>query len=194
MYLLLGADRRLKQNHKDVFLPAPPQELYPSGKESGLSMSQKIIRQSLTQCQNNWVLFFVMVICLVKMIERLNSGDWRIIFGTILCVLNIGLMKSGRVQWQEEEETKTKFHIVLTHQDKKFFTSKLFKVIQDAIPLILYSKNNVLIPNNFFEYIYHIGCAINLHFTTNSGLIPGREKSCKRGLWIPWSRNTKIRM
>ena len=40
------------KNHKDVLLPAHPQELYPSGKESGL-MLKKIIRQSLTQCQND---------------------------------------------------------------------------------------------------------------------------------------------
>ena len=36
-------------------------------------------------------------------------------------------------------------------------------------------QDNVLIPNNFFEYIYHIGCAINLHSITNSGLIPGEQ-------------------
>ena len=34
---------------------------------------------------------------------------------------------------------------------------------------------NVLIPDNIFEYIYHIGCAINLHSITNSGLIPGGQ-------------------
>ena len=34
-------------------------------------------------------------------------------------------------------------------------------------------QDGVLIPNNFFEYIYHIGCAIKLHSITNSGLIPG---------------------
>ena len=68
---------RLKQNHKDVLLPAHPQELYPSGKEDGLILSQKIILQSITQtqCQNGWVLFFVMVIYLEKKMERLNSGD-----------------------------------------------------------------------------------------------------------------------
>ena len=59
----------------------------------GLMLSQKIIRQSLTQCQNNWVLFFVMVIYLEKMMERLNSGDGKMIFGTNLSTLNIGLMK-----------------------------------------------------------------------------------------------------
>ena len=36
-------------------------------------------------------------------------------------------------------------------------------------------QDNVLIPNNFFEYIYHIGCAINLHSITNSGSIPGGQ-------------------
>ena len=40
--------------------------------------------------------------------------------------------------------------------------------------------DNVLIPNNFFEYNYHIGCAINLHSITNSGLIAGRPKLSKR--------------
>ena len=36
-------------------------------------------------------------------------------------------------------------------------------------------QNNVLIPDNFFEYIHHIGCAINLHSIVNSGLIPGGQ-------------------
>ena len=35
-------------------------------------------------------------------------------------------------------------------------------------------QDNVLIPDNFFEYIYHIGCAVSLH-STNSGLIPGGQ-------------------
>ena len=37
----------------------------------------------------------------------------------------------------------------------------------------------VLIPNGFFKYIYHIGCAINLHSITNSGLIPGGQHSSR---------------
>ena len=31
-------------------------------------------------------------------------------------------------------------------------------------------QDNVLIPDDFFEYIYHVGCAIKLHSITNSGL------------------------
>ena len=38
-------------------------------------------------------------------------------------------------------------------------------------------QDNVSIPDNFFEYIYHIGCAISLHSITNSGLIAGGQNS-----------------
>ena len=40
-------------------------------------------------------------------------------------------------------------------------------------------QDSVLIPNNFFAYISHVGCTVNLHAITNSGLIPGRQESSK---------------
>ena len=40
-------------------------------------------------------------------------------------------------------------------------------------------QDNALIPNNFFEYVYHIGCAVNLHSITNSGLIAGGQNSSR---------------
>ena len=40
-------------------------------------------------------------------------------------------------------------------------------------------QDNVLIPNNYFEYIYHSGCAVNLHSITNSGLIAGGQNSSR---------------
>ena len=36
-------------------------------------------------------------------------------------------------------------------------------------------QDNVVIPRNFFQQIYHIGCAFNLHSIINSGLIPGGQ-------------------
>ena len=42
-------------------------------------------------------------------------------------------------------------------------------------PIDLPLHDKVLIPNNFFEYIYHIGCAVRLHSVMNSGLIPGGQ-------------------
>ena len=43
----------LKQDHEDVLLLAHGQELYIHVKDLGLILSQKLIRLSLTQCQNN---------------------------------------------------------------------------------------------------------------------------------------------
>ena len=40
-------------------------------------------------------------------------------------------------------------------------------------------QGNVLIPNNLFEYIYPIGCAVNLQSITNSGLIAGGQNSSR---------------
>ena len=41
-------------------------------------------------------------------------------------------------------------------------------------------QDNFLIPDDFFKYIYHVGCAINLHFVINSGLTPGGQILSKR--------------
>ena len=45
-------------------------------------------------------------------------------------------------------------------------------------------QDNVLIPNNFFEYIYHIGCASNLLSITNSGLIFGRQNEHRQTVFF----------
>ena len=41
-------------------------------------------------------------------------------------------------------------------------------------------QDNVVIPDLFFQYIYHIGCGFNFHSVINSGLIPGGQNSSKR--------------
>ena len=41
-------------------------------------------------------------------------------------------------------------------------------------------QDNVLVPNNFFQYIYHVGCAFNLQSIINSGLIPGGQSLSNR--------------
>ena len=61
------------------------------------------------------------------------------IFGTISCIVIIGLMKSGRKAWQEEEDKRKYFSSVLILQEQ-FCTSELYKVIQDAILLILHYR------------------------------------------------------
>ena len=41
-------------------------------------------------------------------------------------------------------------------------------------------QDNVVIQSNFFQYIYHVGCAFNLHSIISSGLIPGGQGLSKR--------------
>ena len=41
-------------------------------------------------------------------------------------------------------------------------------------------QDNVIIQSNFFQYVYHVGCAIILHSIISSGLIPGSQSSSKR--------------
>ena len=38
-------------------------------------------------------------------------------------------------------------------------------------------QDNVVIPTKFFHYIFHIGCAFNLHSVINSGLKLGGQES-----------------
>ena len=38
----------------------------------------------------------------------------------------------------------------------------------------------MIIQSNCFQYIYHVGCAINLHSIINSGLIPGGQNLSNR--------------
>ena len=108
---------------------------------------------------------------------RLNSGDQKIIFGTISRTLSIGLVKCGRAKYNEAEATRKDFNTVLIRQDKKFFYLRALQGHSGRNPIDPTLQDNVLIPNNFFEYINHIGCAINLHSITNSGLIPGGQNS-----------------
>ena len=75
MQVILHADQKPKQNHKEENLPAFHQEQFPLGKELGLMMNHKIIRSKIIQCQRNWSIFFVMVVYLEKPMERLNSGE-----------------------------------------------------------------------------------------------------------------------
>ena len=42
------------------------------------------------------------------------------------------------------------------------------------------SQDNVVIGTGIFHYIYHIGCAFNLHSIINNGLIPGSQNLSRR--------------
>ena len=52
-------------------------------------------------------------------------------------------------------------------------------------------QENVVIPSNFFQHIYNVGCAFNLQSIINSGLIPGGQNSSKRQT-VFWTKVKKI--
>ena len=80
--------------------------------------------------------------------------------------------------WQEKEETKK------------------YQYCSDSSGVILYLRglqrhsgrnlidftlqDNVVFPSNFFQYSYHVGCAIKLLSIINSGLIPGGQHLSNR--------------
>ena len=80
-----------------------------------------------------------------KSTSRQWWSDWvlekkKIIFRNIFCIVIIGLTKSGRAPWQEEEDTRKDISFVLILQEQFFCTSELSKVTQDAILLILHYR------------------------------------------------------
>ena len=109
--------------------------------------------------------------------ERLNSGESKNIFRNISCIVIIGLTKSGRKAWQEEEETRKDTSIVPIHQEQPCTPEQSHPGRSLIDPTL---QDNVIIPDGFFQYIYHVGCAINLHPTTKSGLILGGQHLSKR--------------
>ena len=137
MQVILQADQRPKQNHKDALLPAHPQELYLLEKELGPMLNQENIQSLITKCRRNRFIFFVMEVYPEKVMERLNSGESKTIFRNISCIVIIGLKKSGRKAWQEEEEETRKDTIIVLILQEQSCTSELFKDIQDAVSLIL---------------------------------------------------------
>ena len=94
-------------------------------------------------------------------------------FRLISCILNIGLTKSGRAVWQEEETRKDTSIVLISLGTILYLRALKGHSGRSLIDPTLH--DNVIIPDGFFECIYHVGCAINLHSIINSGLIPGGQ-------------------
>ena len=121
-----------------------------------------------------------MVIYFEKKMERLNCGDQKIVFDTNLRTLNIGLMKCGRVKWQEADGGhKKRFQYCTDSSGQEILYLRALQGHSGRNPIDLTLQDNLVIPDNYFEYIYHIGCAMSLRSVTNSGLIAGGQNSSK---------------
>ena len=85
-------------------------------------------------------------------------------------------MKIGRASWQKGGGNKNIFQYC-TDPSGKILYLRALQGHSGRNPIDPSLQDNVLIPNNFFDYIYHIGCAVNVHFITHSVLIAGGQNS-----------------
>ena len=95
-----------------------------------------------------------------------------------MCDPNIGLMKCGRKAWQGGGNKQIYQHCTDSSRAILYLRALQRHSRRSLIDPTLH--DNVLIPNNFFQYIYHIGCAIKLHSIINSGLILGGQNLSNR--------------
>ena len=176
--MILQADQREKQNHKDENLPALPQELY-------ISIGERIWtvepgKQSLSDYSVS-----------KKLIHLLRHGS-------------LPRDNDGAIEFWRINDNLQKHFLYCHHwSDEKWKSSmagggekKRFHCCSDSSGTILYFRalqghsgrslidpslqDNVIIPDGFFKYIYHVGCAINLHSIINSGLILGGQNLSNR--------------
>ena len=118
-----------------------------------------------------------MVVYLEKMMERLDSEESKTIFRNISCIV-IGLTK-----WKKSMArgggNKQRFQYCTDSSGTIVYLQALQGHSgRSLIDPIL--QDNVVIPDGFFKYIYHVGCAINLHSIINSGLILGGQNLSNR--------------
>ena len=91
------------------------------------------------------------------------------IFGTNLSTLNIGVMMYEKNKMAGGGGKKKRFQYCTDSSGQEILYLRALQGHSGRNPIDPKLQDNVLIPNNFFEYIYHIGCAISLHSITSSG-------------------------
>ena len=141
-------------------------------------LNQENIQSPIIQCRRN-CFFFVMEVYPEKMMERLKSGEYKTIFRLISCIVIIGLTTIGRAAWEEEEETRKDISIVLILEEQ-FCTSELFKVIHDAVSLIILYRTMLLFQATSSSTIIMSDVQSILHSIINSGLILGGQNLSNR--------------
>ena len=97
--------------------------------------------------------------------ERLNSGESKTIFRNISCIVITGLPKSGGKHGKRRRKQE-KIPALQVHSGRSLIDLSL--------------QDNMIIQSNFFQNIYHVGCALNLHFIISSGLTPGGQNLSNR--------------
>ena len=161
--LLLQADQRLKQNHEDVLLPAHLQRTVPIGEikrtdsEPGtLSNLAYPVAKRLTT--------------LLRHGQLPREEDWAIEFWRLKDDLRNYFENSQHwsdEMWKSKMQggggNKKRFQYCTDPSGQEILYLRALQGHSGRNPIDPSLQDNVLIPDNFFEYISHIGCAISLH-------------------------------
>ena len=179
MRKILHADQRPKQNHREEDLPALPQEQFLLERGLGLiepgkySFSDYEVSKKVTYLLRH-----------SQHVHREADGAvhfWRI-------KENLQSHFPHSPHWSD---SKWKGCLAGGGGNKRRFeyctdssgTLVYFRALQGHLGHNLMDpslRDNVIVRSNFFQYIYHVGCAFNLHSIISSGLIPGGQSSSKR--------------
>ena len=180
MRVILEADQSPRQNHKEENLPALPQEQFLLGKEfwtdiepgeyslSDYDISNKLIHllrhgQHVHREDDGAVQCWTIKDNLLKQFPHSphwSDSRWKV------CLAGRGGNKRRFQHRTDSSGTIVYLRALQGHSGRNLIDPSL--------------QDNVLIPDDFFEYIYHIGCAINLHSIIHSGLILGGQNLSKR--------------
>ena len=161
MRVILHADQRPMQNHKDENLPALSQQPYLFGKEFGSMLNQSDFSvEEINSSSLSW-----------KTTSRKWWSNW--ILENQRQSPRTFLVLSSLV-WRQVEE----------NHGKRRRKKEIFQYCTDSSGAILYLRalqghdptlQDNVIPIEFFQYVYHFGCAVNLHSIINSGFTPGGQ-------------------
>ena len=179
MQRILHADQRPKQNHKEEDLLALHQELFPLKEGIGLILNQGNIlseyevpkkvtflvrhSQQMHRQEDGAVHFWRIKENLQSQFPQIphwSDNRWK------ACLAARGGAKRRYQYCTDDSGIIVYFRVLQGHSGRNLI-----------VPL---SRDNVVIQGGFFQHIYHIGCAFNLHSIINSGLIFGGQSSSKR--------------
>ena len=111
--------------------------------------------------------------------EQLNSTKSNSMFEIIIHKYKFGLMIVGKLVWLQEEVQKEDILYCSDDVGRILYLRALqghsgSNLIDPTL------QENVVIGTGIFHYIYHIGCAFNLHSVINNGLVLGGQDLSKR--------------
>ena len=111
--------------------------------------------------------------------EQFNSTKSNSIYGIIIFQYKIGLMIDGLACLAAGGGSKRRYQYCSDYLGSIIYLRALQGHSGDSL-IDLALQDNVLIGPGVFNYIYHVGCAFNLHSIIGNGLIPGGQNLSRR--------------